>query len=150
MPGAHSIPIEKAALALNLDEAGYNPTQIAQQTSLSRPTVYDILGRHGHWGEVTDLPAFNKLRREQNQHLEAGFRAGSAKLLARAFDEDKLVKASTYQLVIASSIAIDKAQLLAGLPTEITASYAIHEIRGLDRIAEALSQTLLDVTESKP
>ena len=150
MPGAPSIDPAKAALAFNLEEAGYNPTQIAPKADLNRASVYDILKKHGRWGEIADKPVFQKLRQEQNQHLEAGFRTASAQLLARSLDEEKLQKASTYQLVIASSVAIDKARLLAGEPTEITASVNIHAIQGLDRLASLLSQSLLPPSNDVP
>ena len=142
MPGAPGIDPAKAAMAMELADT-HNPTQIAAITQLKRTSIYDILGKHGHWGEIADRPVFIKLRQQQQAHLEAAFRAGSAKLLERAFDEDKLQKASTYQLVIASSIAVDKARLLAGEPTEITASVSLVAIQGIDRLASILSQSLL-------
>ena len=143
MPGAPPIDPVKAAMAMELADTGYMGSQIARKTGLAQTTVHDILNRHGRWGEVAEQPVFAKLRRDQQIHLEAALRTASAKLLDRAMDEDKLAKASTYQLVIASSIALDKSRLLAGEPTEITASVSLVAIQGIDRLASMLSQALL-------
>ena len=128
---------------MNLAEAGYSGQEIARNTGLNNRSVYDVLHRHGRWGEVAEKPVFIRLRAEQNQHLEAAFRSAAAEFLVRSMEEDKLAKASTYQLVIASSIAIDKARLLAGESTENVAHLHLHEIPALDRLAEKLGQTLL-------
>ena len=147
MPGGCNIDPAKAAAALNLAEAGYTPTQISRETGVSQPSISGILHRHGRWGEVTKLPVFNELRREQNLHLEAAFRAGAAQLLGRAFDESKLEKASTYQLVIASSIALDKSRLLAGESTENVAVLVRHELSTEDALLKRLASTLLPEPE---
>src|SRR3990167_2092476 len=143
MPGAPSIDPKKAMTALNLEAAGHTGNAISAITGLARSSVRDILRGHGRWGEVADKPVFARLRAEQQVHLEAAFRTAAAEFLARSTDEDKLQKASTYQLVIASSIALDKSRLLAGEPTEIVATYNLHAIEGIDRLASILSQSLL-------
>ena len=148
MPGAPMIDPVKAAQAVALGEMGYPSTQIAPIVGINDRSIRDILNKHGRWGELADTPVFTKLRLEQKKVLEASYRAGAGKLLARAFDEDKLEKASTYQLVIASSIALDKSQLLAGEPTEITATVNLHAIEGLDRLATLLSRTLLPTSNN--
>jgi hypothetical protein len=137
----------KAAQAMNLKDAGYQVAEISRITKLNRSSVDDILNGRGHWSELVEKPVFIELRRAQNQALEAGFRHASSVLLQRAFDESKLEKASTYQLVIASSVALDKARLLAG---ESTANVEVHskvEVTGLDNLCSALSQVLLESTK---
>ena len=150
MPGAPSINPIKAAIAYNLAEAGFAKNEIARRTTISEASVRDILNKHGRWGEIAEKPVFAKLRAEQKLVLEAGYRASAAKFLDRSLEEAKLEKASTYQLVIASSIALDKSQLLAGEPTEITASINLHAIQGLDRLAAMLSQSLLPQPDDVP
>lgn len=141
MPGAPSIDPAKAAEVYNLHAAGYSGNDIARRTGVTRPSVQDILAKHGHWGVIADKPVFIKLRLEQNKALEAAFRAGSAELLGRAFDEDKLKKASTYQLVIASSIALDKSRLLAGESTENIAVH--HESEAIEAAADKIAGALM-------
>ena len=137
----------KAAHAMNLADVGYSGAAISRITQLNQASVSDILNGKGHWSTLVEKPVFLELRRAQNQTLEAGFRSASNVLLQRAFDESKLEKASTYQLVIASSVALDKARLLAG---ESTANVEVHskvEVTGLDNLCSALSQVLLESTK---
>ena len=143
MPGAPSIDPVKAAAAYTLQESGHSGRQIARMTGLPRGSVHDILSGRGRWKKVPELPVFRRLRQEQSQRLEAAFRQGTSVLLERAFDDEKLAKASTFQLIYASGIAIDKARLLAGESTENVAHLHLHEIPALDRLAEKLGQTLL-------
>ena len=150
MPGAPQIPYHKAAAADALAQYGFSTPEIAAKTDISQRTVYDIINRHGRWGEVAEKPVFARLRAEQNQHLEASFRLAAAKSLALAFDPVKLEKASYYQLIVGSSIALDKSRLLAGEPTEITATINLHAIQGLDRLATILSHTLLPQSNDVP
>ena len=152
MPGGPGIDPAKAALAMSLEGAGYTNTEIGRKAGLAESSVRSILSRHGKWGEIEEKPVFAALRAEQNKHLEAAFRTASAQLLARSMDEDKLAKASTYQLVIASSVAVDKARLLAGESTE---NIAVHhtqsiEIEGAaDKLAAALMRFSTTVLESE-
>ena len=150
MPCAPSIDPVKAAMAYNLAEAVFAKNEIARRTTISEASVRDILNKHGRWGVVAEKPVFAKLRAEQKLVLEASYRTSAAKFLERSMEEAKLEKASTYQLVIASSIALDKSQLLAGEPTEITASVNIHAIQGLDRLASILSQALMPASNDVP
>jgi predicted transcriptional regulator len=133
----------KAAAAMELGDLGYPSTQIAPIVGLNDRSIRDIINRHGRWGELADTPVFAKLRREQNQNLESAYRAAAAESLALAFNPDKLIKASYYQLVIGSSIALDKARLLAGESTENVIVVHRHEASVLDRLAERLGQRLL-------
>lgn len=144
-PKKISLPI--AAAAAELAELGFPPAQIPPMLGgkISTTTVRDIIHKHGRWGEVSERPVFARLRAEQNKVLESAFRAGSAQLLERAFEEEKLKKASTYQLVIASSVALDKSRLLAGEPTELIGMAHLHEVPALDRLAAALSSRLVPI-----
>ena|SRR3990167_1914014 len=143
MPGARSIDPVKAAVAFNLFEAGYAKNDIARRTGISEASVRDILAKHGRWGEVAERPVFARLRADQNLHLEAAFRAGSAVLLARAFEESKLKKASTFQLVIAASTALDKSRLLAGESTSNIAIAHHVEVQDLNIAADRIAHSLL-------
>jgi hypothetical protein len=147
MPAA--IDPKLAAQVMNMAEAGYQGQRISEAVGLPASSVSDIIARHGRWGDIADKPVFEALRRQQNQTLEAAFRAGAGQLLARAFDEDKLAKAGTYQLVVASGIAIDKARLLAGESTQNVSIHATHEVAALDKLCEMLGQALMtnDVIE---
>ena len=131
--------IEAASLA----DLGYKSPQISQIVGLAPSTIDDIIAKHGRWGEVTETSVFVRLRAEQNKVLESAFRAGAARLFARAFDEDKLSKASTYQLVTSAAIAVDKARLLGGESTEnLAVSVAVSV--NLDELGSRLSRRLID------
>jgi hypothetical protein len=145
--GGEAIDPVKAAQAYNLADVGYSGESISRIAKLSRSSVTDILNQKGHWSTLVESPVFKALRREQNQVLEAGFRASANLLLQRAFDESKLEKASTYQLVIASSVALDKARLLAGESTQNIEVHSKLEVTGLDNLCSALSQVLLESTK---
>jgi hypothetical protein len=149
MPGNVGTDPKLAAQVMNMADAGYMGQQIANVTGLPASSVSEIIRKHGRWGEVADKPVFIALRQEQNKVLEAGYRTAAGQLLARAFDEDKLAKAGTYQLVVASGIAIDKARLLAGESTQNVSVHATHEIAALDKLCEMLGQALMtnDVIE---
>ena len=144
MSGVATDPI-KAAQALEMSQIGFTQQVIADRTGINQRTVSDIVNGHGRWGEIVERPLFAKLRLEQQQHLEAGYRLAAAKLLERAFDEDKLAKASTYQLVISSGIALDKSRLLAGESTQNIAVSSVAEVKGLDTLCQLLSQSLLPI-----
>ena len=107
MGQGQAIEPDKAAAAIVLSAAGYRPSQIAPLVGISRPSVYDIIGGHRHWGALADKPVFDRLRREQQQILETSYRQSAAELLAHAMEPAKLDKGSTYQLVIASKIALE-------------------------------------------
>ena len=143
MPGGPGIDPLEAVKAFSLADLGYTPQQISQKVNISRPSLYYIFGRHGKWGEIADTPVFNRLRREQNQLLEASYRTIAASSLMHAMTPEKIAKASYYQLIVGSSIATDKAQLLAGLPTEISMSNQVTEFRAIDQLAEALARSLV-------
>jgi predicted transcriptional regulator len=148
--GGEAIDPVLAAQAMNLADMGHVEREIAEHTGINQKSLAYIIGKHGKWGELAEQPIFRKLRAEQNQVLETGYRSAAAALLHRAFDESKLEKASTYQLVIASSVALDKARLLAG---ESTANVEVHtklEVTGLDNLCSALSQVLLESSTVSP
>ena len=139
--GATTDPI-KAAQAQALGDLGYPGTQVAAMVGLKERTAYEVIGRYGHWGRTeVETPVFARLRTEQNKAIEATARMLAAKMFVQA--DEKLDKLNAYQAVIAGSILIDKAQLLAGLPTEITASVNVHVEAKVDGLVEALSQALL-------
>jgi hypothetical protein len=135
----HFVNPVKAIEAMTLADTGMTPSQIAPIVNMPESTIDGIIKKHGRWGEIADAPVFKALRVQQQQVMESAYRAGAAKLFARAFDESKLEKASTYQLVIASGIATDKARLLAGESTENVSQIAKVEVSGLADLASSLA-----------
>ena len=135
--------------AMALAEAGVKANAIARLTGLAPSTVSGIIHGHNRWGEISDSPVAGALRSEQQKILESGYRASSALLLERALDPDKLDKASTYQLMIASKISLDASRLLAGQSTENISIQSKVELSGLDQLCAALSQTLVLADQTK-
>lgn len=129
--------------ALALGEVGFNPQQVADILPLARTSIAGILNWHGRWGEIAENPILVALRQDQQKHLEVAYRAASAKLLARSVDDDKLDKASTYQLAIASKIFLESSRLLAGESTANVSVQAKVDVTGLDALASALGQALM-------
>lgn len=139
----------KAAQAMNMGDMGYTERAIGANLDVPHTTIHDILARHGRWGDVEVDPLFIQLRAEQNKTLEACARAAAAESWDKAFDSKKLEKASYYQLVVGGSILLDKARVLAGEPSNITANLNINAHIGLDSLSEKLSQALLTKHHSK-
>jgi predicted transcriptional regulator len=140
MPSPQTDP-KLAAQALAMADAGYTGAQIAGELPIKRRTVYDIIAGHANWSKVADRPVFAQWRSDQNQRMEAGFRAASANYLVKSLDKDKLDKASTYQLAIAAKLSLEAARLIAG---ESTQNVDLHvQVTGLDDLAATLSQALL-------
>lgn len=137
--GAVTDPI-KAAQAMALGDSGMPSTQVAAKVGLPERTAYDIVHRVGRWGELADTPVFAKLRHEQNRALEATGRALAAKFWIHA--EDNIDKLSPYQAVVAGSILIDKAQLLAGLPTSIIETHNLTAIANLEDLGAKLADAI--------
>ena len=148
VPGAPSIDPIKAAVAFNLAEIGTAKNEIARRTGISEASVRDILNKHGRWGDICELPVFAKLRAEQNQSLEAAFRIAAAQSLELAMTQEKLAKASYYQLVIGSSVAIDKARLLAGESTSNVAVVHHVEVENMSAAADAIAHSLLRFSQA--
>ena len=138
--GATTDPI-KAAQAMVLGDLGYPSTQVAEAVGLNQRTAYNIIHRVAHWGVDAEGPVFAKLRQGQNKARELCARALAARFWLKA--DENIDKLSPYQAVIAGSILIDKAQLLAGLPTEITASVNVHVEGKVDDLVQALGAALL-------
>ena len=143
MPGAPWIDPAKAAQAMNLGEVGYSSAKVAEIVGLNARSVRDIIRQHGRWGEIAETPVFAKLRLAQNETLEVAFRAAAAESLALAMSPEKLDKASYYQLVIGSGIALDKSRLLAGESTSNIAVAHHVEAEDLDQVVEKLARSLL-------
>lgn len=145
--GPNVLP-SKAMEVLTLADTGMTPVQIQPIVNMPPSTIGDIIRKHERWGEIAEKPVFSALRAEQNKVLESAMRAGAARLFARAFDESKLEKASTYQLVTSAAIAVDKARLLAGESTENVAQIAKVEVSGLADLASSLA-TIAQAIDTK-
>jgi DNA-binding XRE family transcriptional regulator len=132
-----------AATAMELIEAGHSQRDVAERTGLSRNTVQNILhGEHG-WDELTDAPIFAQYRAKQNKALELAYRNLAAMSVIRATELVNDPRTQYHSLVLGSGIAVDKAQLLGGLPTQNVAVHAKVEVEGMDQLAGILGQTLL-------
>jgi transcriptional regulator with XRE-family HTH domain len=132
-----------AATAIELIEAGHSQRDVAERTGLSRNTVQNILhGEHG-WDELTDAPIFAQYRAKQNKALELAYRNLAAMSVIRATELVNDPRTQYHSLVLGSGIAVDKAQLLGGLPTQNIAVHARVEVEGMDELAGILGQTLL-------
>ena len=146
--GATTDPI-KAAQVLALADMGYPASQAGAAAGVPRRTARDIIAGVGHWGRIdAEAPVYAQFRHEQNRALEATARQLAAKLWIHA--EDNLEKMQPYQAVVAGSILVDKAQVLAGLPTEITASVNLQVEARADQLIEALSSALLLKSQATP
>jgi hypothetical protein len=137
-----AIDTVKATQAMALSDMGFGQAAIAEQTGLNRRSVWDILNKVGHWGEVVEQPVLKRFRQEQNSALEATARQFAAQSWAKA--AEKMDSASYYQLVMGGAILIDKARLLAGESTQNVEVHSKVEIAGLDQLCSALSQVLLE------
>src|SRR5688572_4944450 len=142
-----------AARALSLHDEGRSERQIGKLTGISPSTVHNIInGDHG-WDKIAEESVVQRYRAQQNAALEQAARTLAAQSFVHAAKQ--LPKASYAQAVFGGSILVDKAQLLAGLPTEIIVTHSRVEINGMDAMAQILGQTLLqgqreiDVTPSE-
>lgn len=143
MSGAAQITIDKAAQAVAMHDMGYPHRAINDVVGVSASSVSDILNRRGRWGDVLDSPVFVELRTSQNRALELAARTMAAQLWIEAMKPEKLEKASTYQLVGSGSWLLEKAQLLAGLPTENIA-VSVQATISIDDLSSRLAQRLVD------
>ena len=142
---ARKTPLEKAAIAKTLQEAGYSSKQISQATGVPASTVRDIVGRHGIWAEIMrDNQTFKSYYEAQKKVMQAG----SMELAKEALEqvEKKLSKASAYQATGIYSLLRQNARLDAGEATENVAHIHAHEVKGLDSLCNLLSQSLLPNT----
>lgn len=139
--GTHIDPIVKNQV-LALGEIGVPSGQIASMLGVPRSTVGSLISRHSDWGQVAEGPVARRLRLEQQKILEVGYRQAAAETLARALDAEKLDKASTYQLSIASKIFLESSRLLAGESTQNIEVHTKVDVSGLAALATALTNTV--------
>ncbi len=142
MARARKTPLEKAALAKAMREAGYSSTQISKATGVPASTVRDIVSRSGIWAEIMrDNQTFKNYYEAQKKVMQAG----SMELAKEALEqvEKKLSKASAYQATGIYSLLRQNARLDAGEATENVAHIHAHEVKGLDSLCNLLSQSLL-------
>jgi hypothetical protein len=132
-----------AAAVMELNEIGHSRREIARRTGLSFDTVKNILEGARGWDEIADAPVFAQYRAQQNKALELAYRNLAAMSVIRATELVNDPRTQYHSLVLGSGIAVDKAQLLGGLPTQNIAIHAKHEHEGLEALAGILGQTLL-------
>ena len=141
---SNKIPYRQAALAAELVEGeGLSLRAAEARTGLDHTTIFRIVNRIGHWGETAEEPVFRQHRETQNKALQVAWRAAAALGIMEAHKPQKLEKASYYQLMVGSSIATEKANLLAGLPTEIVASVNVQVEGKIDDLVAVLGAALL-------
>ena len=104
-------------------------------------TVLDIQRRKGHWLQDVAKPVFAEWRQRTKREIMGRSTELAVKLLKHA--EEKLEETSPYQAVGMYGILRTHDRLDAGEPTEIVATYNLHAIEGIDRLASILSQSLL-------
>ncbi len=137
-------PLRDAARAVELVEgAGYTPEMASRVTGLSKHTVENIINGNEGWEERKNRPVFAQYWRDEKLRLQHAMTQLTKEALVRA--HDSLDKASFYQAVTGAAILIDKTRLLAGEPTEITANLNIQAVGSLDRLANMLGHSLVDV-----
>jgi hypothetical protein len=142
MPRGKRTSIPKAAQAKALADIGYQGSQIADATGLPARTVDDIINGRNGWGEIiANDQAFKQYRSDAKRKMQAA----SIKLSEKALQqiENRIDNASAPQAAMVYGILRDKERLDAGEPTEIVARWTRDEIMGLDKLAAALGQTLL-------
>ena len=135
-----------AALAMELQQAGYSERQIAAQTGLPAATVHGIVSGANGWNEIAQEPVFRQYRAQQNKALEQAARSLAAKSFIHA--ETQLPKASYYQAVVGGSILLDKARLLAGEPTEIHATLDVPELARVKALAASLAKYVVEQSQA--
>ena len=142
MPRGKRTSIPQAAQAKALADIGYQGSQIADAIGLPARTVDDIINGRNGWSDITaNDQAFKQYRSDAKRKMQAA----SIKLSQKALQqiENKIDKASAPQAAMVYGILRDKERLDAGEPTEIVKSYTRQDVEGLDQLAAALSQTLL-------
>ena len=142
MPRGKRTSIPHAAQAKALADIGYQGSQIADATGLPARTVDDIINGRNGWGEIIrNDQAFKQYRSDAKRKMQAA----SIKLSQKALQqiENRIDKASAPQAAMVYGILRDKERLDAGEPTEIVATHSRVDIGGLDKLAAALGQTLL-------
>ena len=155
MPRGKRTFIPQAAQAKALADIGYQGTQIADATGLPVRTVDDIINGRNGWREIiANDQAFKQYRTQAKRQMQAASINLSQKALQQI--ENRIEKASAPQAAMVYGILRDKERLDAGEPTEIIATHSRVEVEGMEAMAQALGQTLLqsakeiDVTPSKP
>lgn len=137
----------KAAHAMTLGDMGYQSSKVAEMVDISQRAAYDIIKRHGRWGEVAERPVFAELRQQQKAHLEATSRMLSAKCLIQV--DNKINECSAYQAAGIYGLLRTHERLDAGEPTEITASLNVHAAVGIDKLSAILGQRLIESNDDK-
>jgi hypothetical protein len=142
MPRGKRTSIPQAAQAKALADIGYQGSEIADVTGLPARTVDDIINGRNGWGDIiANDQAFKQYRSDAKRKMQAA----SIKLSQKALQqiENRIDKASAPQAAMVYGILRDKERLDAGEATEIVATHSRVDISGLDKLAAALSQTLL-------
>lgn len=125
---------EKKAECLALAKEGIKPPQISRQTGVNVATVYG-------WIYASD----ESETLEKSLDLAQRFERAAGLFLSIAVKKAR--KASFRDLMTAAGIAVDKSQLLSGLPTSITGSVMSEDERKL-KIAELLAKLKARQTET--
>lgn len=106
-------PDEIKCLALSLRSSGYKLGQISQIIGAQPNTIHDWLNN-----PKFDSVRLRELAENLKDQLADRFIIGASTSLSTAMTDEKLEKASYYQLVMGSAVMTDKARLLSGESTE--------------------------------
>ena len=135
--------LPRAALVMEMGKTeGRSENEISRLTGIPAGTIRGILAKAHGWAEIAEEEIFKRHRVEQSRALEQANRSLAARALETA--EGKIDQASFSQLTFAAAIMTDKARLLSGESTQNISFHTELEVRGLDQLAEALSQALLE------
>jgi hypothetical protein len=131
----------KALTVMNLGDAGMSGSQAAAAVGIPERTAREIIARHGRWGEIAERSVFAELRHKQKAHLEATSRYLSSECLVQL--AKTLDKASAYQAAGIYGLLRTDERLDAGESTQNIEVHTKHEIEGLDKLSDLLSQRLI-------
>ena len=137
--------------AVGLRAQGLTYSAIAQEMGCPLSAVYAMCNSIPTDIEDFETTNFQKLLKG---YMSDQYSRVSATLLNRAMDDDKLDKASTYQLVMASAVATDKSRLLQDQSTSNISLLSAHinklsdQEASIDAELRALESELGDIIKS--
>jgi len=97
---------------------GYTMDTISKNLSIPKSTIHGWV--HGSLNQdgSEDRDVIRNCAEQLNEQLQSTLTITANRLFVQAMDSDRVAKASTKDLIISASVALDKARLLAGASTE--------------------------------
>ena len=123
--------------AITLRNAGYTYAEISENMGVSPATAFRLCNLIPQKLTIEDI----QLSQNVKSYLQHKTLLASNQLLSSALTDDKIDKASTYQLVMASAVMLDKHRLLAG---ESTSNIALvtDSIKNIDEQQDELEKQI--------